>query len=124
MTILFDFTFLENDLSFFIVKQNRHAPAKWHRKRVRKGCFEKRSTKNYARRAISILKHPFARVRKGAFEKNYEKLRAKGYFNFKTPFAHARKGLFEKNTKNYARKAISILLPLSAHARKGLLLSG
>ena len=121
MTILFDFTFLENDLSFFIVKQNRHAPAKWYRKRVRKGCFEKKiyeklrakghfdfktpfarvrkgafekkTTKNYARRAISILKHPFARVRKGAFEKNYEKLRAKGYFNFKTPFAHARKGL-------------------------------
>ena len=36
MTILFDFTLLENDLSFFIVKQNRHAPAKWHRKRIRK----------------------------------------------------------------------------------------
>ncbi|WP_315257122.1 hypothetical protein [Segatella oulorum] len=39
MTILFDFTLLENDFSFFIVKQNRHAPAKWHRKRVRKGLF-------------------------------------------------------------------------------------
>ena len=82
MTILFDFTFLENDLSFFIVKQNRHAPAKWHRKRVRKGCFEKRSTKNYARRAISILKHPFARVRKGAFEKKLRKTTREGPFRF------------------------------------------
>ena len=67
MTILFDFTLLENDLSFFIVKQNRHAPAKWHRKRIRKGCFEK---------------------------KIHEKLRAKGHFDFKTPFARVRKGAF------------------------------
>ena len=53
----------------------------------------KKTTKNYARRAISILKHPFARVRKGAFEKNYEKLHAKGHFDFTSLSAHARKGL-------------------------------
>mgnify|MGYP000461395520 CR=1 FL=1 len=121
MTILFDFTLLENDLSFFIVKQKRHAPAKWHRKLVKKrtyeknheklrakgyfnfktplractkGVFEKKSTKNYARKAISILKHPFARVRKGVFEKNYEKLRTKGLFNFKTPFRARTKRCF------------------------------
>ena len=66
MTILFDFTLLENDLSFFIVKQNRHAPAKWHRKRVRKGCFEK----------------------------NYEKQRAKGHFDFTSPFRARTQGAF------------------------------
>ena len=66
MTILFDFTFLENDLSFFIVKQNRHAPAKWHRKRVRKGLFEKK----------------------------HEKLRAKGHFDFTSPFRARTKGAF------------------------------
>ena len=93
MTILFDFTLLENDLSFFIVKQKRHAPAKWHRKLVRKRTYEK-ITKNYARKAISILKHPFARVRKGIFEKNYEKLRAKGYFDFKTSLRACEKGGF------------------------------
>ena len=76
MTILFDFTLLENDLSFFIVKQNIHTPAKWHRKRVRKGCFEK----------------------------NYEKLRAKGHFDFKTPFARVRKGAFEKKLRKTTRE--------------------
>ena len=81
MTILFDFTLLENDLSFFIVKQKRHAPAKWHRKLVRKRTYEK-ITKNYARRAISILKHPFARVRKGAFEKKLRKTTREGLFRF------------------------------------------
>ena len=103
MTILFDFALLENDFSFFIVKQNRHAPAKWHRKRVRKGCFEKNYEKLRAKGHFDF-KTPFARVRKGAFEKNYEKLRAKGYFNFKTPFAHTRKGLFEKKHEKLRAK--------------------
>ena len=94
MTILFDFTLLENDLSFFIVKQNRHTPAKWHRKRVRKGCFEKRSTKNYARRAISILKHLSRVYERGLLKKNYEKLRAKGHFDFTSPFRARTKGAF------------------------------
>ena len=79
MTILFDFTLLENDLSFFIVKQNRHAPAKWHRKRIRKGCFEK---------------------------KIHEKLRAKGHFDFKTPFARVRKGAFEKKLRKTTRERL------------------
>ena len=43
-------------------------------------------------------------MRKGAFEKNYEKLRAKGYFNFKTPFARVRKGLFEKKHEKLRAK--------------------
>lgn len=93
MTILFDFTFLENDLSFFIVKQNRHTPAKWHRKRVRKGCFEK-TTKNYARKAISILKHLSRTRERGFLKKKHEKLRAKGHFDFTSPFRARTKGAF------------------------------
>lgn len=121
MTILFDFTLLENDFSFFIVKQNRHAPTKWHRKHVRKGLFRKiheklctkghfnfktplrartkggfleKTTKNYARKAISILNTVSRAHERVFFEKIYEKLRTKGLFNFKTPFRARTKGCF------------------------------
>ena len=88
---------------------------------LERGVLKKRSTKNYARRAISILKHLSRVYERGLLKKNYEKLRAKGHFDFKTSLrACAKGGFWKKTTKNYARKAISILLPLSAHARKGL----
>ena len=93
MTILFDFTLLENDLSFFIVKQNIHTPAKWHRKRVRKGCFEKNYEKLRAKGHFDF-KTPFAHARKGLFEKKHEKLRAKGHFDFTSPFRARMKGAF------------------------------
>ena len=94
MTILFDFTFLENDLSFFIVKQNRHAPAKWYRKRVRKGCFEKKIYEKLRAKGHFDFKTPFAHARKGLFEKKHEKLRAKGHFDFTSPFRARTKGAF------------------------------
>ena len=71
---------------------------------LERGVLKKRSTKNYARRAISILKHLSRVYERGLLKKNYEKLRAKGYFNFKTPFAHARKGLFEKKHEKLRAK--------------------
>ena len=64
----------------------------------------KKTTKNYTRRAISILKHLSRVYERGLLKKNYEKLRAKGHFDFKTPFAHARKGLFEKKHEKLRAK--------------------
>ena len=53
---------------------------------LERGVLKKRSTKNYARGAISILKHPFARVRKGAFEKKLRKTTRERPFRFYFPF--------------------------------------
>jgi len=37
-------------------------------------------------------------------KKIYEKLRAKGHFDFKTPFARVRKGAFEKKLRKTTRE--------------------
>ena len=61
---------------------------------LERGVLKKKIYEKLRAKGHFDFKTPFARVRKGAFEKNYEKLRAKGHFDFKTSLRACAKGDF------------------------------